>query len=78
MGSCILFFFLLLRPVFFSNKTKQKKVGYSEYPGNCVYVIKCYPPISRWSELVRSFVLIMIIVIIILYSHFNRYELNSM
>lgn len=78
MGSCILFFFSPSSSCFFSNKTKQKKVGYSEYPGNCVHVIKCYPPISRWSELVRSFVLIMIIVIIILYSHFNRYELNSM
>lgn len=78
------FFFLLLCPVFFfffktkQNKTK-KKVGYSEYPGKVAHVIEYYPPISRWTELVRSFVLIiMMIIIIIIYSHFNRYELNSM
>lgn len=77
------FFFSFFVLFFFFFKTKQNKtkktVGYSEYPGKIAHVIEYYPPISRWTELVRSFVLIiMMIIVIIIYSHFNRYELNSM
>ena len=84
LGTWALVYFFFFSPslscfFFFQNKTKQKKVGYSEYPGKVAHVIEYYPPISRWTELVRSFVLIMMmIIIIIIYSHFNRYELNSM